>query len=158
MSNKPSRLRSVLAIICLCGSLLPGLASAKTCEKISGLKFTQDNTVTGLKDKQLYMYVDLSSDAEALRCLTEPVIIKMVLKAAQEAAEKSWVQSKFAHTNNGVIDVITILNKDEYAKADFASALRHGQVKFVRKNAKVAVESNSLTFKNLLSAKFSARK
>lgn len=158
MSNKLFRLRSVLVIVLLCGSLLPGLSSAKTCQKISGLKFTQDNTVTGLKDKQLYMYVDLSSDAEALRCLTEPVIIKMVLKAAQDAAEKSWVQPKFAQTGKGVIDVITILNKDEYAKADFASALRHGQVKFVRENAKVTVESNSLTFKNLLSAKLPASK
>ena len=124
-----------------------------THNTFNSFAFTKDNSVYGLKNGQLYSYVDLSGDINELKKLNEDAIVKIILNASKKSAAEWWKLPKFSTANSGVIDVITILNKDEYAKADFSSSLQHGKVYLRRTNGEVIIEKNTLNFSNLKNIK-----
>jgi len=145
-----------IAAIILCLNsfcALAGQASeAKATLVTPSLTFNRDNAVFGVKNDQLYAYVDLASSAPTLHKLTSESLTKLVLDASSKAASEWWKSPRFSKLDSGVIDVITILNKDEYAKADFSSALMHGKVYLSRGKTGATVVRHTLNFENLRNA------
>jgi hypothetical protein len=114
-----------IAAIALC---LNGAVSGAAEAADPRLGFNRDKAVFGIKEQELYAYVDLAGNARALQKMNAETLTKLVLDASVEAASGWWKAPRFSRLDTAVIDVITILNKDQYAKADFSSALMHGKV------------------------------
>jgi hypothetical protein len=141
----------IFLILCINSSAV--LAGNVTSKGVSNLSFNRDNSVVGIKDGKLYAYVDLANNARQLRQLKTDMLTTLILDASVKSASDWWKAPRFAKINTGTIDVITILNKDEYAKADFSSALQHGKVYLKNGKNGVVVDHHTLNFENLLNAK-----
>lgn len=138
----------LISLDSVCG--VAGAASAgSSAPKEPVVVFNRDNAVFGLKEGRLYAYVDLTSNAPELQKLDEQTLTKLVVAASVKAATEWWKTPRLSKVNAGVIDVITILNKDEYAKADFSSALMHGKIFLTRNKGGVVLERHTLDFANL---------
>jgi hypothetical protein len=145
-----------IAAIALCLNSVCALAGQPSGANANlatpSLTFNRDNAIFGVKKGQLYAYVDLASSAPMLQKLNSESLTKLVLDASSKAASEWWKSPRFSKLHSGVIDVITILNKDEYAKADFSSALMHGKVYLRHGKAGATVERHTLNFENLRNA------
>lgn len=148
---------SYVVVIALCLFSLPvvsgQLSGAKQEEVTPSITFNRDNSVFGIKGGQLYAYVDLARDAATLQKLDSEALTQIILDASRKAALEWWKSPRFSELDSGVVDVITILDKDEYAKADFSSALMHGKVYLKRRKNDVIVERDTLEFDSLRNVK-----
>ena len=143
----------VILVSCINSSAV--LADNVTTKGVPNLSFNRDNSVFGIKDGKLYAYVDLASNARLLRQLKTDVLTTLILDASVKSASEWWKAPRFAKINTGIIDIITILNKDEYAKADFSSAIQHGKVYLKNGKNGVMVDHHTLDFENRVNAKLS---
>lgn len=109
----------------------------------------RSNSVHGLKEGNLFAYVDLAEVAADLNCHSDEDIQKMVMDAVTKSVTEWWQEERLSKATKAEVHVISILDKDEYAKADFNSALTHGKVEFTRDGKKIEAAPITLDFKNM---------
>ena len=110
------------------------------------------NSVHGLKLGILFAYVDLTKDAPALICHSDAEIQAVLADVVGNSVSQWWSEDRLRTATKAEVHIITILDKDEYAKANFNSALVHGQLDYVREHGAIKPQPAKLTFDNLRSA------
>jgi hypothetical protein len=110
---------------------------------------SRSNSVHGLKDGLLMAYVDLAQAAPSLPCHSDAKIQEYLQKQLTLTLQKWWLENRLQSTMQAEIHIITILNKDEYARSNFNSALRHGKMIFKREEGQIKPIETKLFFDNL---------
>lgn len=144
---KPRRLLLSMLVI-LAASLGPVQSRAADCPETE-VVIDRTNSVHGLKEGKLFAYVDLAAMATDLNCHNDEAIQKMVMDAVVKSVNEWWQEERLAKATIGEVHVISILDKDEYAKADFNSALTHGKIDFTRDGDKIEAAPVTLDFSNM---------
>lgn len=148
-------LRKSVLILALVGMMgvsapLPAYAADECAE--TEVYIDRSNSVHGLKNGNLFAYVDLAEMVPDLSCHSDEDIQNMVLMAVSESVATWWQQERFAKIANAEIHIITILNKDEYARASFDSAQTHGKIDFVREGDNIKAMPVTLNFDSMRTA------
>jgi hypothetical protein len=123
----------------------------QSCPPIE-IQIDRSNSVHGLKGGILFAYVDLTRDAPALICHSDAEIQAVLADIVGSSVSQWWSEDRLRAATKAEVHIITILDKDEYAKASFNSALVHGQLDFVRESGAIKPQPAKLTFDNLRSA------
>lgn len=128
-----------------------GTEPAADC-KPAEVAIDRENSVHGLKDGKLFAYVDLAAMSQDLACNSDAVIQAAVATAVTTAVNEWWKEERLAKADAAEIHIISILDKDEYVKADFNAALVHGKLEYARAGGKVEAKPATLAFDNMRKA------
>ena len=128
---------------------LTSIVSQSTeCSEIN-LEIGRSNSVYGKKDGKLFGYVDLAENIEDLLCYENNDINLAVKLAVEKAVNDWWKTERFIKLTQAEIHIITILDKNEYARADFNAAKLHGVLNFTKKSGKIIAGKSELDFSNI---------
>lgn len=119
---------------------------ATACAELN-IKIDRSNSVHGLKDGILFSYIDLNAFAPSLACHPNAAITEHLLLLVTAEVAKWWEEPRLAEADTAEVHIINILDKDEYARADFDSAIAYGVVRFRKGAAGASFESHDLAFK-----------
>lgn len=127
----------------------PEIVEAAQCTEIN-LEIGRANSVHGKKEGKLFGYVDLAENAENLFCHEDSDIDIAVKSAVEKAVNEWWEKDRFTDLAQAEIHIITITDKDEYARADFNAAKQHGVLKLTKnESGEIAAEPSELDFSNM---------
>lgn len=105
------------------------------------------NSVHGLKDGKLFSYVDLNEYTPSLACHSKQEIVDFLLPVVSAEVSEWWKEPRLASADTAEVHVISILNKDEYARANFGSAVTYGVIKYRREAGIAKMISYEMDFK-----------
>ena len=126
-------------------------SAPKACAPID-IQIDRGNSVHGIKNDMFFAYVDLATMAPHLVCHSDDIIKTALIANVTSIVDEWWEKERFQDLSAAEIHIITIFDKDEYARASFDSAQMHGLIKLSRKDGLVAYDSDSLTFDNMRSS------
>jgi hypothetical protein len=132
--------------------MLPGKSTAPQpaaeCAPIQ-IVIDRTNSVHGLKNGSLFAYVDLTQMAKNLACHSDTEITDALLRTLTPMVTTWWQEPRLKDVPRAEVHIISILNKDEYARANFNAALMHGKIEFAHEAGQASVTTSDLKFDNL---------
>lgn len=141
-------LLAVIAAVAILPRLKPGQSAPVECAPLT-IVIDRANTVYGLKEDNIFAYVDLAEMAPVLSCHTDTEIQDALLPALTASVDQWWQEPRLSKAQSAQVHIISILDKDEYARANFNAAQTHGKVDFTREGGKATPQPASLTFDNM---------